>query len=300
MSPAGMTLINEILAIIAPVMIISLIGYVWERRGMPFDQTMIAPLVINVGTPCLLLNAMLANRPDLGLMAKISVATLLLIGLTGLIAWVILKAADLPVRVFLPAMVFGNTGNVGLPLCLFAFGPSGLALAVAFFATQSVLQFSIGQGVASGRVSVASVFKSPALYALLIGCALIAADVTLPRFVMNSISTIAGLAIPLMLMSLGVSLASLSVVGLRRSVLISLFCVFGGFALGLAVVWAMGLEGAARGAVVVQAAMPSAVFNYLFAVRYDNRPSEVAGIVVISTIISFLTLPLLMAFVLRF
>lgn len=186
-----MDLINEILAIIAPVMIISFVGYIWARRGMPFDQNMVAPLVINIGTPCLLLNAMLANRPDLAVMAKISVATLLVIGLTGLIAWVILRAASLPVRVFLPAMVFGNTGNVGLPLCLFAFGPAGLALAVAFFATQSVLQFSIGQGVASGRISVGSVFKSPALYALLAGCALIAADITLPRLVMNSISTVA-------------------------------------------------------------------------------------------------------------
>ncbi len=295
-----MTLVNDILAIIAPVMIISLIGYLWQRRGMPFDQNMVATLVINVGTPCLLLNAVLANRPDLAVMARISGAAVLVLGLTGLIAWIILKAAALPVRVFLPAMVFGNTGNVGLPLCLFAFGPAGLALAVAFFATQSVLQFSIGQGIASGQVSVRSVLRSPALYAILTGCALIAADITLPRFVMNSISTVAGLTIPLMLLSLGVALASLSVVGLRRSVLISLFCLFGGFAIGLAVSWVMGLEGPARGAVVVQAAMPSAVFNYLFAARYDNRPAEVAGIVFISTILSFLTLPLLMAFVLRF
>jgi len=294
------TLVNDILAIIAPVMIISLIGYLWQRRGMPFDQNMVATLVINVGTPCLLLNAVLANRPDLAVMARISGAAVLVLGLTGLIAWIILKAAALPVRVFLPAMVFGNTGNVGLPLCLFAFGPAGLALAVAFFATQSVLQFSIGQGIASGQVSVRSVLRSPALYAILTGCALIAADITLPRFVMNSISTVAGLTIPLMLLSLGVALASLSVVGLRRSVLISLFCLFGGFAIGLAVSWVMGLEGPARGAVVVQAAMPSAVFNYLFAARYDNRPAEVAGIVFISTILSFLTLPLLMAFVLRF
>ncbi|MBX7198927.1 MAG: AEC family transporter [Rhodospirillaceae bacterium] len=290
--------INDILAIIAPVMIISLAGYLWQRCGMPFDQNMVAALVINVGTPCLLLNAILANRPDLIVMARISAATILVLVLTGVVAWGILRVAALPVRVFLPAMVFGNTGNVGLPLCLFAFGPAGLALAVAYFATQSVLQFSIGQGIASGQVSARSVFRSPALYAIALGCALIAGDIALPRFLMNSISTVAGLAIPLMLLSLGVSLASLSVVGLRRSVLVSLFCVGGGFAVGLAASWAMGLEGAARGAVVVQSAMPSAVFNYLFAARYDNRPAEVAGIVVISTLLSFLTLPLLMAFVL--
>ncbi len=294
-----MTLINDILAIIAPVMILSLIGYLWQRRGMPFDQNMVAVLVINIGTPCLLLNAILVNRPDLATMARISGAAILVMSLTALVTWGILKVTALPVRVFLPAMVFGNTGNVGLPLCLFAFGEAGLALAVAFFATQSVLQFSIGQGIASGHVSWRSVLRSPALYAILIGCALIAANVTLPRFLMNSITTLAGLSIPLMLMSLGVSLASLSVVALRRGVLFSIFRVAGGFALGVAVAWLLGLEGAARGAVIVQSAMPAAVFSYLFAARYNNQPAEVAGIVFISTIFSFLTLPLLMAYVLH-
>lgn len=294
-----MTLAYDILAIIAPVMVISLIGYLWQRRGMPFDQNMVAVVVINIGTPCLLLNAILINRPDLATMARISGAAILVMGLTALVTWAILKVTALPVRVFLPAMVFGNTGNVGLPLCLFAFGPAGLALAVAYFATQSVLQFSIGQGIASGEVSLRSVFRSPALYAIVIGCVLIAADVTLPRFLMNSISTLAGLSIPLMLMSLGVSLASLSVVALRRGVLFSVFRVAGGFALGVAVAWLMGLEGPARGAVIVQSTMPAAVFSYLFAARYDNQPAEVAGIVFISTIFSFLTLPLLMAYVLH-
>lgn len=294
-----MTLAYDILAIIAPVMVISLIGYLWQRRGMPFDQNMVAVLVINIGTPCLLLNAILVNRPDLATMARISGAAVLVMALTALATWVILKVTALPVRVFLPAITFGNTGNVGLPLCLFAFGEAGLALAVAYFATQSVLQFSIGQGIASGEVSLRSVFRSPALYAIMLGCGLIAAGITLPRFLMNSITTLAGLSIPLMLMSLGVSLASLNVVALRRGVLFSVFRVAGGFALGVAVAWLMGLEGPARGAVIVQSAMPAAVFSYLFAARYNNQPAEVAGIVFISTIFSFLTLPLLMAYVLH-
>ena len=293
-------MISDILAIIAPVMIIAFIGYVWERRGLSFDNTMVTPLVINVGNPCLLLSAMLSTHPDLAVLARIAGGTVLVMALTAVVSWAILRALGQPLRTFLPAMVFGNTGNMGLPLCLFAFGPPGLALAVAYFAVQSVLQFSIGEGVSSGHVSWRSVFKSPALYAILIGCALIEADVTLPKFLTNTITTIAGLTIPLMLLSLGTALARLKVVGFRRSIMFSLFRLGGGFVLGLAVAWLLGLEGAARGAVVVQSTMPSAVFNYLFAARYDNRPEEVAGIVFISTVMSFLALPLLMAFVLTF
>jgi predicted permease len=292
-------MISDILAIITPVMVIVLIGYLWERRGLPFDNTMVTLLVINIGTPCLLLNSVLTNRPDLAVMARISAAAVLVMVLTAVVAWVALRVMDLPMRAFLPAMVFGNTGNIGLPLCLFAFGPAGLALAIAYFATQSILQFSLGISLASGQMSWRRLFTSPALIAILIGCGLIYIDFALPRWVMNTLATLGNVTIPLMLMSLGTSLASLKVVGLHRSVGFSVFRLAGGFALSLVAVWMLHLEGAARGAVIIQSTMPSAVFNYLFAARYDNRPAEVAGIVFISTIFSFLALPLLMAFVLN-
>ncbi len=291
-------MINDIVAIIAPVLVIVLIGYLWQRRGLPFDNEMVTLLVINIGTPCLLLNSILINRPDLGVMARISAAAVLVMALTAMVAWAVLKVMDLPMRAFLPAMVFGNTGNVGLPLCLFAFGPAGLALAVAYFATQSIPQFSLGVSIASGVMSWRRLFTSPALIAILIGCSLISAEMALPRWMMNTVATLGNVTIPLMLMSLGTSLASLRVVGLHRSVGFSLFRLAGGFGLSLVAVWLLHLDGAARGAVVIQSTMPSAVFNYLFAARYDNRPGEVAGIVFISTIFSFLALPLLMAFVL--
>ena len=292
-------MISEILAIIAPVMVIVLIGYVWERRGMPFDNTMVTLLVINIGSPCLLLNAVLTTRPDLAVMARISGAAILVMALSAVLAWIILKIMGQPLRAFLPAIVFGNTGNMGLPLSLFAFGPTGLALAVAYFAMQSILQFSLGVSIASGKMSWRRLFTSPALIALLVGCGLLYADVVLPRWVGNTVATLGNLTIPLMLMSLGTSLASLKIVGLHRSVGFSLVRLVGGFALSLVAVWVFNLDGAARGAVIIQSTMPSAVFNYLFAARYDNRPSEVAGIVFISTIFSFLVLPLLMAFVLH-
>jgi predicted permease len=292
-------MISDILAIITPVMVIVLIGYLWERRGLPFDNTMVTLLVINIGTPCLLLSSILTNRPDLAVMARISAAAVLVMALTAIVAWAVLRIMNLPMRAFLPAMVFGNTGNIGLPLCLFAFGPAGLALAIAYFATQSILQFSLGVSLASGQMSWRRLFTSPALIAILVGCGLIYTDIALPRWTMNTLATLGNVTIPLMLLSLGTSLASLKVVGLHRSVGFSLFRLAGGFALSLAAVGMLHLDGAARGAVIIQSTMPSAVFNYLFAARYDNRPAEVAGIVFISTIFSFLALPLLMAFVLN-
>ena len=115
---------------------------------------------------------------------------------------------------------------------------------------------------------------------------------------MNTISTLAGFAIPLMLLSLGTSLATLSVAGLGRALGFSVFRIGGGFLAALGVVAALGLEGPARGAVLIQSAMPTAVFNYLFAIQYNRKPEDVAGMVLVSTVLSFLTLPLLLAFIL--
>ena len=70
-----------------------------------------------------------------------------------------------------------------------------------------------------------------------------------------------------------------------------------GFAVGLAVATAMGLEGTVRGVVIFESAMPVAVFNYLWAVRYNTAPEVVAGLVLASTALSFVTLPLLLLFV---
>ena len=97
---------------------------------------------------------------------------------------------------------------------------------------------------------------------------------------------------------LGVSLARLTVTGVARAVLLSLVRIGGGLAVGLVLVYAFGLEGPAAGVVPIQTSMPVAVFNYLFAQYYDNSPSEVAGLVVVSTAISFATLPVLLYFVL--
>src|SRR5262249_33885910 len=100
------------------------------------------------------------------------------------------------------------------------------------------------------------------------------------------------------LLSLGTSLTRLKLTGVARGFGFSLFRLAGGFAAALTVTTLFHLEGAARGAVLIQSSMPAAVFNYFFALRFNNRPDEVAAIVFISTIASFLTLPLLMAFVL--
>ena len=292
------TMFIEILAVIAPVAIIALIGAVWRRLGQPFHTDMVSALVVNIGTPCLIISKLLAERLDVSAMAGIAVAA---VGITIAMAGgslLALRILNLPPRVFLPAMMFPNAGNMGLPLCLFAFGDAGLALAITYFTCNALMQFSVGQSIARGRIDVRTAVRDPVLWAVILAIALLATGAHLPVWMTNAAEVLGGLVLPLMMLSLGTSLASLKIADLPRSVVISVLRLIGGFAFALAAVTILGLDGAARGVVLIQASMPPAVFNYMFALRYNNQPGEVAGVVLVSTLMSFATLPLLLIFVL--
>jgi predicted permease len=290
---------QQLFAIIAPVLVIALVGFVWEKRRLPFDTNMVSDLITYVGAPCLVTSSLMASRPEPGDMLRIVAAQILITTIIGIAGYLLLKVLGQSSKVFLPSLMFGNAGNMGLPLCLFAFGQHGLAFAVTYYATASTLQFSVGQGIASGEMSARGVVKNPVVIAIVICAVLITTDTALPQWIANTVDVMGKLMIPLMLMSLGTSLTRLKLTGFSRSLGYSAIRLLAGFTVAVVVAWALGLEGAARGSVIVQSAMPAAVFNYFFALRYDNRPDEVAGIVLISTVVSFLTLPLLMAYVLE-
>ncbi len=149
----------------------------------------------------------------------------------ALIGGLALRLLGQPTTSFLAPLVFPNTGNMGLPLCLFAFGREGLVLGVVFYSVTAISQFTVGQWIWSGRVSLRQLLTTPLAYA---------------------------------------------------AVLAALF----------------GLEGVPRGVFILDCSMPAAVFNYMLAEKYGRTPSEVAGLVVLSTLISFLTVPLVLAWVL--
>lgn len=291
-------MLTALLSVIAPVFLTALVGYLWARSGRAFDTDQLTPIVTMIGTPCLVVSTLLGADPDPAILGQMLVAGALAHLAAGGLGWLVLRLGGLPVRTFLPALAFPNNGNMGLPLCLFAFGQEGLALAIGYFTVSAVGQFTAGYAIAAGTFDPGRLLRAPIIWAVAIAVALMLGDVAPPAWAMNTVDLIGGLTIPLMLLALGVSLARLEVRRLAAPLVLSVVRIAGGTAIGLAVVWAMDLEGAARGVVILQAAMPTAVFNYLFAQLHGNRPEEVAGMVVVSTLLSFATLPFLLALLL--
>jgi malate permease and related proteins len=278
--------------IVAPVFIIVAVGYAWARAKKPYDANVITHVVNTISTPCLVIDML--TRPGLTIPAlgQMGLASALCLALSGAAAWAMSRAMGLPARTYAPPLVWSNGGNMGLPLCLFAFGELGLGLAIAFFAVSSISNYTIGQAIAAGGITFREVVRMPMTWAILASVAMIATGAQLPTVAQRAVGLLGALTVPLMLLSLGYALASLRVASYHRSIAFSVARLVGGFAIGWLVAWGLGLEGAARGVVVIQSGMPAAVLNYLFAVRYNNEPQEVASIVVISTILSMLALPL--------
>ena len=195
----------EILTVMAPVVLIAALGFFWDRKGMPFDTNMVATLVTSIGAPCLIVSTLLENRPDPETISTMGFAALCVVGSVACVSAIGLKLTGQSIRAFLPALTFPNAGNMGIPLCLFAFGEEGLALSVSFFAVTALTQFTLGISIAAGRLAFRDVVTNPVLWSAVIAFVLLVTDSVLPRWIDGTIDVFAGLVIPLMLMSLGIS-----------------------------------------------------------------------------------------------
>ncbi len=292
-----MDLLQQLAAIILPVLVVPMIGYIWAKSGNTFDNRFVTQLVTNIGTPALVADALTRIHVETSALVEMAGLTALCFAGFLLLGLIVLKVMKLPAHSYLPALVFPNTGNMGLPLALFAFGNEGLAFAVVFFAISITAQFTIGVSLASGSFSVMRLLRMPLIYAVIFALLVLSFGWHLPLYVSNTLQLLGGVTIPLMLLALGVSLAQLRVTRLPRNLLLSVTRLGGGVAIGFLVGRFIGTSELATGVLMIQSAMPVAVFNYLFAQYYSREPADVASMVVITTALSFVTLPILLYFV---
>lgn len=288
----------DILPVILPVFVIAAIGYGWARLGRPWDGVMVTEMVTHVSAPCLIFATLTKLEFSPEALGEMALATLLTIAGFGVVGVLVLKAMRLPLRPYLPSLMFPNTGNMGLPLCLFAFGERGLGLAIIYFTACSLAHFTGGIAIAMGSIDLRRLLRLPILHATAVALVFLAADLPVPQWLANTTELLGDLAVPLMLLALGVALGQLHVTSIWRTLGLSTLRLAAGAAVGWGVSQLLGLDAHAQGVVIIQSAMPVAVFNYLFAQKFNVRPGEVASMVLVSTALSFVSLPLLLALVL--
>lgn len=291
---APFTVIAPLLAAILPVLIAAGIGYGWTRAGRPLDAMTLTLLVTDIGTPCLIVSTFAHRSVTSAAIAATAAASVTIVASSLILGAALLKLFRLRLQTYLPSVVFANTGNLGLPLALYAFGNRGLGFAIVFFTVASLANFTIGQGLAAGAVNWRALFRLPIIYGVIVGILVAVFRPALPLWLINTVSLLGNFTVPLMLLQLGASLGRLRVRALPRALLVAAMRLAIGAIVGFAVTWAFGLTGAARAVLIEQSAMPAAVFNYLFALRWNNDPEEIAGVVMVSTLAAIVTAPTLL------
>ena len=288
----------DLFSIIVPVLFGVSVGYAWTKFGRPFDTAFATSLVFNIGTPLLVFATLTELKIDPAAFGEIAlVALTALIGFIVL-AFIVFRIPGLSLPTYWPCVTMPNSGNMGLPLCFLAFGPEGVDIGIIVYTVISMGQFTFGVAVSTGSLSLRELTRTPLIYIAAAALAVMAFDYEVPNWLANIAGIYGQLVIPLTLIALSVSLASLKPAGLPRSLALSVARFAIGLGVGVAMVEFFDLEGVARGVIILQSAMPAAVFNRLLALRYNNAPPEEAGLIITSTLISFITLPGLLLFVL--
>ena len=291
-----MTLAFTVLGIVAPVFLLAAIGFAWVKLGIDYDTAFVTRLAMTLAVPCLVFVSLARGDIDAGAAGRLTVATIVAYAALLAVFWAACAVLRLAPRTFLGPLVFGNTGNIGLPVALFAFGQLGLGYGVVVLAVTTVLQFTLGIWIVSGGGQPLRALKEPMVGATLLGALFLWQGWTVPPVAMNALGLIGQMGIPLMLITLGVAVARMQPAGLvpmaGLSILKGLVCTAVAVGVGLA----FGLDHVTLGVLVMQMATPAPVTSYLLALKYGADAPPVAGLVFVSTLLSVVALPLILAF----
>lgn len=292
----SVNLVLTVLEIVAPVFLLAAIGFVWVKVGFEYRVQFVTRLSMTLAVPCLIFVALMETQIDRTALAAVSLAAVVAYVIVTVAIFLVVKVNRLDMRTYLAPLIFGNTGNLGLPLALFAFGQEGLGYAVVIFAIMGIYSFTFGIWIVSGGGNPLSMFKEPLVGATVLGGIFMVMDWQTPAFATNTLRLIGQMAIPLMLITLGVAVARLKPGRIGRAVWMSVVKLSACTAIAISVGLWFQLPAVPFAVLVLQVATPVAVTSYLLAEKYGADADAVAGLVVISTLMSVATLPVTLLF----
>ncbi len=256
--------------------------------------------MIYLATPALILSSLSKDTIELGLAGTVFASVCIIVGVTSIIGYLTIKRMGLPIKVYLSPILFANTGNMGLPLILFAFGETGFNIGILYMVSTTVLHYTVGILILNYDKSPLEIFKLPLIYSAIIGILLSVSEVQIPTALFRAVDLLGKASIPTMIFALGYKLSEVRFNHVGRSFLFGGMRVLAGVMVGVFVVWMFKLEGVVAQVVILQSAMPPAVFNFVLAEKYNQDSKTVASIILAGTIISIVTTPLILAFLMRY
>jgi malate permease and related proteins len=284
-------MIGQLTGILGPILIITLIGFILGRSSANLQARTLSTLVLLVATPALIFSTLTSMEVDGAGLRLMVGAALFCLTVAGVLGFIVIKLVGGTMNSVLPTLMLPNSGNMGLPLVVLTFGDAGMQLGISYFFVVALFQNSVGMAIASGGFDWRALAQQPLPYAVVIVLIVVFLDIPVPEVLAKTTQMLGGMMIPTMLILLGTSLATLTVSDIKPAVLIAIGRLVIGVISAFIVILTFGLTGVAAGAVFLLATMPTAIVTYVFAERFGRDAQQVAGAVVVSTLLTFLCLP---------
>jgi predicted permease len=299
-------MIERIIAIIVPVFGVIAVGYAyarWRGERVRPEAASLNGITLNVLAPLLCFTAFASREFELAQHTSLMAAGAIVVVGSGVLAWPIARLAGMDARTFVPPMMFNNCGNMGLPLAVLAFGTGALGPAVALFMVSNVLHFSAGVRIVShGRLpwrQSLRLLASPIMIGSAVGFGFALFSLHLPQTLFDGLKLLGDACIPLMLFSLGVRMIDISFRSWGVGVLGAVVCPVTGLAAAYAAATLVALNEQQWGQLLLFAALPPAVLNFLIAELYQQEPERVASIVLLGNVAAVVFVPIALTLGLR-
>ncbi len=284
----------KLFEVIFPVFFVIGIGYYLGKNNPNIDTNFITNFAGNIGTPAMIFYTVTTTGITLTVFIHYFTYALIMIGGFALIGLILLFFLNKDLSMELPPLILPNTGNMGVPICLFAYGTQGLGVASAIASVIILFHFTLGVFLAKKKFSFDVVLKSPPVYAIIVSVLFLYFKIDTPLFLENTTFLLTYATIFLVLMSLGIALTRFKF-SLKNSIILSLCRVVIGPIIAFIIIYYFELSGFAAGVLLIQSAMPSAILNYLVGSMYSpkNIVDSIASTIVVSTLMSFITIPII-------
>ena len=297
-----MELYLKLIEVLFPVFFIVGIGYFLGKKNPKFDTTFITNYSGNFGAPALFIFAISSSGVTYSVFSEYFIYAIIALTSFALVGIIFLFFMKKDISRELPPYFLPNTGNMGIPICLFAYGTLGMGVAAAISSLVILLHFTINIFLASKKFDIKIILKSPPTYAVVVAVYFLYFDMEMPKVVINTVMLLGYAMIVLILMSLGVSLTQLKVFSLKDSVISSIGRVIVGPIIGFLIIKIFNLTGFAAGVLLIQSAMPSAILTYLVAEMYSPKKvvDSISSMIVVSTLMSLVTVPIIVYISLKY
>jgi len=297
----------EIFSTFAVILIIMAIGYLIKQIGWVSTDNIkgFNTIVMNIALPCLMFNSLytfdLSMISTLGTIPIIGVCCGILMAIITFLIFNLLKIDETKKWSLLTAVVIGNTGFIGFPVIMGIFGETGFLRAV-FFNLADNLMFVIIYTLlivkfnGEYRKIINKILHMPFIWGILIGLTFNIFNIPIGDVLSTTISYLGDITIPLILLTIGLSMQFDKIKeDLNLSLLATALKLFIYPIIALIILSIIPMNTFENNIILIQGGMPAAMVTLSLAIEFDLDTNLATNTIVISTLLSLITLPILIS-----